>query len=487
MDSNIKTNLLENLQEQIIKRKAMFIPMLFVTTFGLVGYAAVDKEAPVIGANKIEVLYGTKLDKSMFAISDNQDSLEAIDVQINDKSYDPYQLGIYNVEVTATDLFSNVSLPKTVQVEVVDKTAPDLKPVGKSNGYVIDVPVKGSNDITKYVQATDNVDGDVTPFIETNQKLDTSKLGTQTIELSVSDTVGNVTKQTYEFFVSDTQAPNISYKKGSTVTVDYGSKFSYSDYVDITDNFDKEVASIKVDGTVNTKEIGSTTLNLTAVDSSGNESKATLKVDVKDISAPTINLSKTSLTITTGKSFNAKGYLNSAIDNKDGNVTSKVKISDSVNTDKAGKYSVKYTVTDAAGNTASKTLSVKVENPIPTNAGAASSALSRVGSRYVNGGSGPNAFDCSGLTQWAYRQNGISIPRTAAAQYSATSRVSKSSLKAGDLVFFKGTTGKGGITHVGIYVGGGRFVHAGTSRTGVTTANLNSSYWTSHWAGGGRK
>ena len=150
-------------------------------------------------------------------------------------------------------------------------------------------------------------------------------------------------------------------------------------------------------------------------------------------------------------------------------------------------YTVKYTVADAAGNKTTKTLSVKVENPIPTHAGVASSALSRVGSRYVTGGNGPRAFDCSGLTQWAYRQNGISIPRTAAAQYGATSRVSKSSLKAGDLVFFRGTTGRGGITHVGIYVGGGRFVHAGTSRTGVTTANLNSSYWSSHWAGGGRK
>ena len=179
--------------------------------------------------------------------------------------------------------------------------------------------------------------------------------------------------------------------------------------------------------------------------------------------------------------------MESAIDNKDGNLTSKVKISSSVNTDKAGKYTVKYTVADAAGNKTTKTLSVKVENPIPTHAGVASSALSRVGSRYVTGGNGPRAFDCSGLTQWAYRQNGISIPRTAAAQYGATSRVSKSSLKAGDLVFFRGTTGRGGITHVGIYVGGGRFVHAGTSRTGVTTANLNSSYWSSHWAGGGRK
>ena len=57
----------------------------------------------------------------MFAISDNRDSLDAMDVKIDDTSYDAYQLGIYNVEVTATDMFSNLST-KVVQVEVVDKT-----------------------------------------------------------------------------------------------------------------------------------------------------------------------------------------------------------------------------------------------------------------------------------------------------------------------------------------------------------------------------
>lgn len=486
MDSNIKTNLLENLQEQVIKRKAMFIPLMCVSTFGLVGYAAVDKEEPVIESKKVEVLYGTKLDKSIFAISDNRDSLEALDVKINDSSYDPYQLGIYNVEVTAIDTFSNPAT-EIVQVEVVDRTAPELTPVGKSNGYVVDVEVNGSRDIAQYISATDNVDGDVTPFIETNQKLDTSKLGSQTISLSVSDNVGNTTEKTYEFYVSDTTAPTLSYKNGKTVTVDYGSKFNYANHVSISDNFDKKVTSVKVDGTVNTKEISSSTLNITATDSSGNESKGTLKVNVKDISAPSINLSKSSVTITQGKSFNAKSYLKSATDNKDGSVTSHVKISGSVNTDKAGKYTVTYTVTDKAGNTAKKTLKVTVEAPVKANAGIASSALSRVGSRYVTGGNGPRAFDCSGLTQWSYRQNGVSIPRTAASQYGATKRVSKSSLKAGDLVFFSGTTGKSGITHVGIYVGGGRFVHAGTPATGVQTANLNSAYWRSHFVSGGRK
>lgn len=483
MESHTKTNLIENLQNQVVKRKAMFIPMLCISTFGLVGYAAVDKEAPVIESNKIEVLYGTKLDKSVFAISDNRDSLDALDVVINDKGYDPYQVGIYNVEVTATDLFSNTST-KSVQVEVVDKTAPQFSVVGKSSGYAIDVEANGSADITKYVHASDNVDGDVTPFIESNQKLDTSKLGSQTLQLTVADNAGNATTQAFEFYVSDTTAPVIKNRKGNKVTVDYGSKFDYRDYVNITDNYDTKVTSVKVDGDVDTKKIGTTTLTITAKDSSGNESKGTLDVEVKDTSAPKINLTKSSVTLSVGDSFSAEKYLSSAIDNKDGNITSKVKISGSVNTSSAGSYSVTYSVSDEAGNKTTETLKVKVE---VSASGAAQSGLSRVGCAYVSGGSGPSVFDCSGLTQWAYRQNGISIPRTAAAQYSATSRVSKGDLKAGDLVFFSGTTGKSGITHVGIYIGGGRFVHAGTPATGVQTANLNSAYWVAHFAGGGRK
>ncbi len=485
MESNIKTNLLENLHDQVIKRKAMFIPLLCISTFGLVGYAAVDKEAPVIESNKIEVLYGTKLDKTMFAISDNRDSLDALDVQFNDKSYDANQLGIYNVEITATDLFSN-TITKEVKVEVVDKTAPELTPVGKNSGYVVDVEVNGSNDIAQYIHATDNVDGDVTPFIEASAALDTTQMGTQAINLTVSDNAGNTKSKTYEFFVSDTTAPVFNYVNGENVTVDYGSKFDYTQFVKISDNFDSTVTDIKIDGTVDTKKLESKTLNITAVDSAGNESKGVLNTVVKDISGANINLSKSSVTLTTGNSFDAKSYLRSAVDNKDGDITSKVSISSSVNAGKAGSYSVSYSVTDAAGNSSSKTLSVKVENPIPSNAGVAATALSRVGSRYVYGASGPNKFDCSGLTSWAYRQNGKSIPRTSGAQFSASKRISKSELKTGDLVFFSGTTGGRGISHVGIYIGGGRFVHAPSSGKTVTTDSLNSSYYSRHWAGGGR-
>ena len=463
MDSNIKKDLLENLQEQVIKRRAMFIPMLCISTFGLVGYAAVDKEAPVIESNKVEVLYGTKLDKDIFAISDNRDSQDAIDVKINSKSYDAYQLGTYNVEVTASDMFSNTST-KNVQVEVVDRSAPVITTVSKSNGYVIDVNVNGSADFTKYIKATDNVDGNVTPFIEASKKLDTSKLGSQTIEFSVSDNVGNTTNETYEFYVSDKVAPTISLKS-KTVTVDYGSSFHYNDYAKVTDNFDKSV-DVDVKGSVNTKEIGSTTLDITATDQSGNQSKNSLTVKVADISAPKLVLSKSSVQIKKGQNINLKNYIRSANDNKDGNVTSKVKISGSVNEDKAGKYTVKYTVSDEAGNSTSKSLKVTVYNPdIAANSGIVRTAQSKLGCPYKWGATGPYSFDCSGFTQYVYRKNGKSIPRTSGAQKSGGRVIPISQARPGDIVWRPG--------HVGIYVGGGRVIHS--PHTGAVVSYTSAS------------
>ncbi|MDN3265122.1 NlpC/P60 family protein [Streptomyces sp. CSDS2] len=82
-------------------------------------------------------------------------------------------------------------------------------------------------------------------------------------------------------------------------------------------------------------------------------------------------------------------------------------------------------------------------------------AYGKLGSPYVWGATGPNAFDCSGLVQAAYRAAGLSLPRTSYAQIDAGRRVSRSELRPGDLVFFYP-----GISHVGIYVGGGRMIHA---------------------------
>lgn len=83
---------------------------------------------------------------------------------------------------------------------------------------------------------------------------------------------------------------------------------------------------------------------------------------------------------------------------------------------------------------------------------------------YVYGGTTPRGFDCSGLTQYVYRKQGIRIPRTAQAQRGAMRRISRASARPGDLVFFH--SGRS-VYHVGIYAGNGKMVDAGSRRSGI--------------------
>ncbi|MFE9608550.1 NlpC/P60 family protein [Streptomyces sp. NPDC006012] len=109
-----------------------------------------------------------------------------------------------------------------------------------------------------------------------------------------------------------------------------------------------------------------------------------------------------------------------------------------------------------------------VAAPGPRATAAVAYAYQKIGSPYVWGATGPNAFDCSGLVQAAYRSAGIALPRTTYAQISAGRRVSRSELLPGDLVFFYS-----GISHVGIYVGNGQMVHAPNSSAPVRLAPIS--------------
>ncbi|WP_418958643.1 NlpC/P60 family protein [Streptomyces tritici] len=96
-----------------------------------------------------------------------------------------------------------------------------------------------------------------------------------------------------------------------------------------------------------------------------------------------------------------------------------------------------------------------VQAPNPRAAQAVAFAYGAIGKPYVWGATGPNAYDCSGLTQAAWRSAGVSLPRTTYTQINAGQRVSRSQLAPGDLVFFYS-----GISHVGLYIGGGQMIHA---------------------------
>lgn len=112
---------------------------------------------------------------------------------------------------------------------------------------------------------------------------------------------------------------------------------------------------------------------------------------------------------------------------------------------------------------------------------AAALATQLVGTPYVYGGSTTAGFDCSGLVWYVYHELGAAVPRTAAEQRAAAAHVDADALQPGDLVFFYTPA-----EHVGLYLGGGEFVHAPASGRRVERARLDSPYFILSYEGGGR-
>lgn len=110
---------------------------------------------------------------------------------------------------------------------------------------------------------------------------------------------------------------------------------------------------------------------------------------------------------------------------------------------------------------------------------AAEHALRMVGAPYRYGGSSPRGFDCSGLVQYSYARAGTRLPRSTQAQRAYSHPVPRGQLRRGDLLFFN-QEGKR-ASHVGIYLGNSRFVHAPSSGKTVYVADLSDPYWRRHF------
>lgn len=114
-------------------------------------------------------------------------------------------------------------------------------------------------------------------------------------------------------------------------------------------------------------------------------------------------------------------------------------------------------------------------------------AMAQLGVAYRYGGAAPEqGFDCSGLVTYVFGQQGIAVPRTAAQQFAAARAVREGDLRPGDLVFFRLAGPGGDVSHVGIYTGQGRFVHAPQSGRRVSEANLSDEYYRARLVGYGR-
>lgn len=119
------------------------------------------------------------------------------------------------------------------------------------------------------------------------------------------------------------------------------------------------------------------------------------------------------------------------------------------------------------------------ESAPPLTYRAADHALAMVGKPYRYGGNTPKGFDCSGLVQYSYARVGVKLPHGTRHLLQATQPVSRKNLKRGDLVFFT-QEGKRS-SHVALYLGGNRFVHAPSSGKKVHVAGFNDAYWQRHF------
>ena len=124
--------------------------------------------------------------------------------------------------------------------------------------------------------------------------------------------------------------------------------------------------------------------------------------------------------------------------------------------------------------------------------GVVSVAKQYLGTRYSYGGASPSGFDCSGFTMYCFQQMGVSLPHSATSQWQSGAGqkiTSTSGLQSGDLVFFCDPSRSNGkaCSHAGIYIGGGQFIHASSSRSGgVIISDLTSGYYNTYFVGGMR-
>ena len=151
-----------------------------------------------------------------------------------------------------------------------------------------------------------------------------------------------------------------------------------------------------------------------------------------------------------------------------------------------GNTSASSSSSSSSSSKSKNNVSAAPSAPSANSGGIIGTAKAQMGVKYKTAGTSPSGFDCSGFTTFVFKQNGINLPRTAASQASAYGMSKSGTPSAGDLVFFTSSPGGGSISHVGISLGGSKYIGSQTS-TGVAVASINDPYyWGPRYAGYGK-
>jgi len=314
----------------------------------------VDTTAPVIvlnGNDPVTIEVGSVYSDDGANASDNYDG----DLTANISTVNPVDtntVGQYTITYDVTDANGNTATQATRTVNVVDTTAPVIT----LNGNDPETVEGGSVYSDTGANASDNYDGDLTSSIVTVNPVDTNTLGTYTVTYDVNDSNGNAATQvTRNVTVVDTTAPTLN-GTPSDMTVEAtsgsGAAVVFTDPT-ATDAVDSAPVVGCTPASGSTFALGTTLVNCTATDASGNSASETFNVTVQDTTAPFIFLTgSANVTIEAGAVYSDAGA--TAVDNVNGNLTANITTVNPVNTAVIGTYTVTYDVNDTAGNAATQ-------------------------------------------------------------------------------------------------------------------------------------
>ena len=312
-----------------------------------------DSEKPVIsGIGNKTIIIGEAFNSlSGVTAKDNVDGVITKNIKVSG-TVNTKKAGSYKLTYTAQDKAGNKSVINRV-ITISDKEKPVILGIRDET-----IKVGEIIDLLKGITATDNSDGDLTSKIKIEGSVNTRKAGIYQITYSVQDLSGNKESLSRKITILDDEKPIITGVKELTLNV--GDIFNSLQGITATDNSDGEITSrIVVTGSVDTTKVGKYKLTYSVQDTSGNKATASNIVTVVDKEKPVISGIEN---ISIGK-FTAFDELSGvkAVDNHDGDLTNKIKVTGAVNTSVIGDYSLVYEVTDKSGNIARQERKVTVK------------------------------------------------------------------------------------------------------------------------------
>lgn len=327
-----------------------------------------DQIVPVIslvGDSSLTIAQDSNYIDAGASASDNNDG----DISVSIVAVNPVDtstVGSYTVTYNVTDAAGNAAVEVTRTVTVTDQTIPVISLIGDCSVLVAQDSTYADSGAT----ASDNNDGDITSSIVIVNPVDTSTVGSYTVAYNVSDAAGNAAVEVARTVtVTDQTAPVVTAPAALTIaaTDADGTAKTHSDIAlflasaTASDANDGVITTVDNDA-LETFPLGTTIVTFGATDASGNTGTAQSTIKISDQTAPVINLiGESSVTVNIGETYTDAGA--SATDNVDGDLTASIIESGSVDTSNLGIYTLRYNVSDAAGNDAVEvTRSVSVQD-----------------------------------------------------------------------------------------------------------------------------